>query len=476
MAKTIEDIVTTTPDDELVGLPVNAIPADDAALFQSRIARLQEDLLTYDSTLESDLPYFMDPRFALLQREKEKAQQQQDHDKDQTARHRLEQEETLENYQSRMDNYIGQEKALQAQANNLKEQVAEQRRLLDARTIKVNGQSVYLDGDHFVDANGNRLSEADEKNAQGQLKDHPDAATYEQKKKLDELDARVQQQDQNVRDHTAQAQQDRDNGANMSPEERKAAEDRTAHNLSNDTNNGQLIQIDMNNYASAQARTRSFGDSIATWDKGVSLIGSQSSIPAATDMALPPLTLPDPPPLKINDVAGSIAGLPTTAPTYVPPPAENKTITINDVAGTIAGLPSTPPPYQAPTPTPSVTATPISYASTLSSQDDAILQMTFTKATLPTPPLTATPTPSVVAKATKVDDPTTTTAFTTAASGNGTETKTAKTNSADDNDDDDDSLTTEFASATSPDNSKTATATPSPTPTGTAPRQQMTNA
>jgi hypothetical protein len=221
-----DDDIDGLSDHKLLTLPGNRFESSNAISLVSRIDRLVAESLSIHNDSVYALPLY---RNVKLQRDRTQEARnrelEQASDREIRLSLRRPEQQEIVRFQNAMDDFIIEETDLLGKVQDLKFQIEQQSRYLDSQTLKVDGRAVYLNGDHFVDENGNRLSESDEREAQRQLLLHPDAATWQQKLRIDELREEIKQTEEQIQSHIEQGHRDRDDAPALTPEQRKQAEE-----------------------------------------------------------------------------------------------------------------------------------------------------------------------------------------------------------------------------------------------------------
>jgi hypothetical protein len=174
MSTPTDDDLDDVPEDELLAIPGEAIPAGWLTAFFTRRAEVlhqrELDELALERSGNSARHYFifsgMDPK-----------QRQQREDE---ARRRawLAEQEMLE-YRQRTDRLL-------AQIEEQQRVVEKRRKEIEDNAIRLHdGRRVYVDGDHYRDGQGRFLEGRDRDEAAALHRDNPEASTWEQKQEIE---------------------------------------------------------------------------------------------------------------------------------------------------------------------------------------------------------------------------------------------------------------------------------------------------
>lgn len=235
MSDPTDNDLQSLSDDALVNMPAAAFGDRHATSLMARIDRILLQSLSEQVESIYVLPLFRNQKLQRVRdHEEQDAARERERATDGHDRFYREERVEIAHFQFVMDEIIRDENELLRRAQELKAEIEQQSKELDSRTLMVDGRKVYLNGDHCVDEDGNRLNEQDEAKAREQLRLRPNAATWEQKQRIDELRVEAGETEQQIREHAGQSQRARDEAPAMTAEKRQQSEDEARRNRDSD--------------------------------------------------------------------------------------------------------------------------------------------------------------------------------------------------------------------------------------------------
>jgi hypothetical protein len=214
MSTPTEDDLDTLEEGELLALPGGSIPPGRLTEFFTRRAELLHqkglDQLMFELSGNSTR------RFMIFGEQDPKRREAEDR-----RRASLAYEESMRQIRERSDRLL-------AQIEIQQQEIDKQRREIEDRAIKLrDGRRVYVDGDRYRDEHGRLLEGADADEARERHGENPGASTWDERRRIQELDDELERLRQKVLREQQEAER---SGQGLSTEEmdrrRKEAEQR----------------------------------------------------------------------------------------------------------------------------------------------------------------------------------------------------------------------------------------------------------